>query len=175
MPMRWLVAVAIVLGVGVGFLAVGAGPEGQPGTPPPMRQIPGVTAPDQFPRGCVDCHVNRPDMNMDVRLSTIIGGWQEAVPPEMLARLQPFAPEGMTLKGKHPKVTVAGAEIPKSCLMCHSKTSRSAPPFVRMLHGIHLLGGEQNHFLSMFQGECTHCHKLDRGTGAWSLGNGVEQ
>jgi len=184
------VVVAVVLCIAAFSFARDAIPEGQPPvpagppaqrvppsppTPPPFPQIAGLTAPDQFPRGCVDCHVNRPDLQMDVRLSTLVGHSQEEVDPAFLAKVRAFAPADIPLKGKHPQVEVAGAEIPRSCLICHSRASTSAPPFARLLHGIHLVGGEENHFLSMFQGQCTHCHKLDRATGAWSLGTGVEQ
>ena len=43
-----------------------------------------------------------------------------------------------------------------------------------MLHGLHLLGGDKNVFLSQFQGECRHCHKLDAASGNWSLKSGAE-
>jgi hypothetical protein len=56
-------------------LPVEAKAEGGPQASLPLPQIPGVTAPDQFPRGCVDCHVNRPDLKMDVRISTIMRQW----------------------------------------------------------------------------------------------------
>lgn len=150
--------------------------EGEP-PPPALPQIPGVTAPDRFPRGCVDCHVNRPDLKMDVRISTLLLQWQIKVDPELLVKVREFSPAGMPLKGMHPKIEGELTEIviPDTCLQCHAKTSKSAPPLGRLLHGLHLVGGEQNHFLTVFQGECTHCHKLDAATGSWSLGSGVEK
>jgi hypothetical protein len=148
--------------------------EPSPGAPP-WRDIPGVTSPDQFPRGCVDCHVNRTDLQMDVRISTAMRRWEDGVDPQFLARIRPFVPAGMKLAGKHPAMVTPSAAIPGSCLGCHSQASQSAPPFGRLLHGLHFAGGEQNHFLSMFQGECTHCHKLDAVTATWSLGSGTEQ
>jgi len=171
--------VARFIGVGTMILVAsvipaGGAPEKEPQPAPPVREIPGVTAPDRFPRGCVDCHVNRPDLKMDARISTAMRRWQDTVDPEFLARVRAFAPAGMALKGKHPKLRAEGADIPKACLKCHSRTSTFAPPFARLLHGLHLVGGEKNHFLSVFQGECTHCHKLDRATGSWSLGSGTE-
>jgi hypothetical protein len=143
--------------------------------PPPVRKIPGITAEDQFPHACVDCHINRPDMNMDVRLSTHMKEWNNKVDPALLAKAQECAPTGLTLKGKHPIVTDALKNIPAGCLKCHGKASTEAPPFSRMLHLIHLSGGEKNHFLTMFQGECTHCHKLNMSTGKWSLPSGPEK
>lgn len=52
--------------------AAGAPPESGTAPAPVLRPIPGITAEDPFPRGCVDCHVNMPDRNMDVRLSTLM-------------------------------------------------------------------------------------------------------
>ena len=167
--------VVIILGIAIYTIAVDSAPEGQPPAPPPLRQIPGITAQDQFPHGCVDCHINRPDLNMDVRISTLMRQWQDKVDPAFLAKVQAFAPADMSLKGKHPKVEGALADIPNACLKCHSRTSQSAPPFCRLLHGLHLVGGEKNPFLSMFQGECTHCHKLNSVTGAWSFWSGAEK
>ncbi len=114
---------------------------------------------------------------MDVRISTLMQQWQANVVPALLARVREFAPAGMPLKGIHPKIEGGLAEIliPDVCLKCHSQMSKLAPPFSQLLHGLHLVGGEKNHFLSMFQGECTHCHKLDPATGLWSLGSGVEK
>jgi len=155
--------------------AIAAPPQGPPHVPPPVRQIPGLTAADPFPRGCVDCHVKLPDQDMDVRLTTLMRAWQHQVDPVLLARVRAFTPDDIALEGKHPKVEVAGETIPKACLECHAATSTTAPPLGRLLHGLHLVGGAGNHFLSLFQGECTHCHKLDPATAVWSLGSGMEQ
>jgi hypothetical protein len=135
--------------------------------PPAARKIPGITARDSFPGGCVDCHVNRPDMPGP--LSVRMKQWTEKVDPKVVARLQPFSPKGMTLKGKHPNVAAMVKDIPGGCLKCHGKGSKMAPPFATLMHGIHLTGGEANAFLTTFQGECTHCHKLNAATGEWSL------
>lgn len=171
------VAVVIALGVGIGSLVRDVARGGEEPAPPPLRAIPGVTVPDQFPRGCVDCHVDRPDIGMDVRISTLMGQWQVEVPPALLAKVRAFAPAGSVPKGVHPKLagSVAEMQIPGGCLKCHTSTAKSAPPFGRLLHGLHFVGGERNHFLAMFQGECTHCHKLDAATGVWSIGSGMEK
>ncbi|HEU4390291.1 MAG TPA: hypothetical protein VFV34_20985 [Blastocatellia bacterium] len=142
--------------------------------PQPARKIPGITVDDAFPRGCVDCHINYPQMNVDARFSSLMKGWTTKVEPALLARAQAAAPRGVTLKGKHPDVAFALKNIPASCMTCHSKKSTLAPPFAQMVHGIHLTGGEENHFLTVFQGECTHCHKLDRKTGLWLLPSSPE-
>jgi len=143
--------------------------------PPPARKIPGINAEDRFPGGCVDCHLNYTDMKMDTRISTLMKQWTTAVDPKLLAKAQATAPSGMTLKGKHPNVDASLKDIPSGCLKCHAKGSKTAPPFSRMLHAFHLSGGEENHFMTMFQGECTHCHKIDVSTGEWSMRSGPEK
>jgi cytochrome c553 len=143
--------------------------------PPPARKIPAINAPDQFPGACVDCHINYVDMKMDTRFSTLMAQWSNEVDPKLLAKAQAAAPEGMTLKGKHPVVGQALKDIPKGCLVCHARGSKIAPPFAVMLHEIHLTGGDESHFMTIFQGECTHCHKLDLASGQWKIPSGPEK
>ncbi len=143
--------------------------------PPPARKIPGINAVDPFPHACVDCHIDYPEMKLDARFGTMMAQWNQQVPPELLAKAQASAPKGVTLKGKHPKAAFALQDIPAKCLVCHTKASKMAPPFAAMLHNIHLTGGEQNHFMTMFQGECTYCHKLDTLSGNWSIPSGPEK
>lgn len=162
----------------VGFLllvalATAADSRAQEPPAPQAREIPGITADDQFPQACVSCHVVLPD-GMDVRLSTLLGQMTEGVDSALLALAQSTAPSGVTLVGQHPDARVAVSNIPASCLPCHGTDSKLAPPFGRLMHRIHLTGGEQSVFLSMFQGECTHCHKLDMSSGAWSIPSGSE-
>jgi len=139
----------------------------------PARKIPGITTKDEFPKACVDCHVNRKDMPGS--LSAHLKEWTVKVDPKLLAKAQASAPKGMTLKGKHPNVAAMVKEIPKGCLTCHAKESKMAPAFATMLHAIHLTGGEDNPFLTTFQGECTDCHKLNATTGQWSLPSAPEK
>jgi len=143
--------------------------------PPPVRKIPGITVADPFPNACVDCHLNYEQMKLDTRFSTAMQSWSEAVEPALLEKAQASAPTGMVLKGKHPKVAGALADIPAKCLSCHGKGSKVAPPFASMIHRIHLTGGEENHFLTLFQGECTYCHKLNATTGQWTIPSGSER
>jgi len=135
-----------------------------PAGTPPARAIPGLTAPDAFPRGCVDCHAPIPEPPRDVRISTLMRSWTSGADPKLLAKARAAAP-GLELSGKHPEVLKVGDSIPSSCLGCHQRDSRTAPPFASLLHAIHLEGGEENVFLTVFQGECTHCHKVDLRTG----------
>lgn len=126
---------------------------------------------DRFPNGCVDCHVQLPDR--DVRISSAMKQWSERVHPGLLARAKAVAPAGMELKGQHPKVEAA--DVPAACLSCHGRESKVAPAFGKLLHSIHLTGGESNHYVTMFGGACTHCHKVDFGTGAMTLASGSEK
>lgn len=150
------------------------GQGGKPAAAAP-RAIPGITAKDQFPRGCVDCHVNYTDQKMDLRFSTLMKQWTEKVDPQLLKRVAGSAPTGVTLKGKHPPVLGTLKNVPAGCLPCHGRTSTMAPPFSKMMHALHLSGGKDNRFLTQFQGECMHCHKLNAATGAWSLPSGPEK
>ena len=158
-----------------GVFLIGAGAAGaQPpaGAPPmpPARKIPGLTAPDTHPGACVDCHIMYRDMNLDTRFGTMMRAWAAEVPAAIVARAKGAAPAGMALKGKHPATPAAGLKnIPGSCLACHGSGSKIAPPFNRLIHAIHLTGGDKNPFLTLFQGECTLCHKLDTKTGGWTI------
>ncbi|HSP13997.1 MAG TPA: hypothetical protein VLV78_04520 [Thermoanaerobaculia bacterium] len=136
----------------------------------PVREIPGVTAKDAFPKACVDCHTGK--AGMPAPLSTTIKNWSVKVDPKMVAKLQPFAPKGLTLKGKHP--AVAAKDVPAMCLKCHTATSKVAPPLAPMMHGIHFTGGEANPYLTKFGGECTNCHKFNAATAQWSFPAGSE-
>jgi cytochrome c553 len=142
----------------------------------PARKIPGITAADTHPGACVDCHVNDKVTNHDTRFSTLMKGWTSTVPPALLTQAKGAAPKGMVLKGKHPAVPASGLRnVPGSCRACHGQTSKMAPPLGPMMHVIHLTGGEKNTFLTMFQGECTLCHKLDGKSGAWTIPSGPEK
>ncbi len=151
---------------------VGHSPK-EPPPLPPARPIPGITAEDRFPNGCVDCHLNYQEMNLDTRFSTLMAQWTKEVEPRVMDKAKAAAPQGLTLSGKHPAVNDF-SDVPKSCLTCHQTGSTVAPAFSRMLHAIHLGGGEQSHFMTMFQGECTHCHKLNPVTGEWAIASGKE-
>ena len=142
--------------------------------PPPPRSIPGLTTEDQFPRACVSCHVNRADIGLDVRLSTMMKHWYAEAPAPLVDQARASAPAGLIIKGKHPEADASLQDIPGRCLRCHSRTSKLAPPFAQMLHLIHLTGEGEHSFLRLFQGECTYCHKLDKATGKWAIPSGPE-
>ncbi len=142
--------------------------------PPSARTIPGITAVDSQPEACAGCHVNLPARQLDARLSTALTRWKTGVEPGVLAKAAAAMAAGAAPKGKHPSATQALADIPAACMRCH-KSAKLAPQFARLVHLIHLTGGSENHYLSLFQGECTYCHKLDSGTGEWSVPSGPEK
>lgn len=143
--------------------------------PQPAPEVPGITTEDPFPRGCVDCHVKYTTPDMDTRISTYMSMWHDGVEPALLAKAQASAPSGVILEGKHPDVGDALENIPAGCAMCHSKKSVAAPPLSNMIHRIHLTGGGENFYMTVFQGACTGCHKLDASTGRWSMPSGPEE
>lgn len=120
-----------------------------PGSTPLPRPVPGLTAADSYPQGCIDCHVVYAELGRDKRLSVI-------------------------LQDRHPAAADAFLDIPAGCLECHARGPEPAPSLARIVHLAHLTGAE-NVFLSVFQGECTHCHKLDTSTGVWRLPSGPER
>ena len=142
--------------------------------PPPARMIPGINTMDPFPRGCVDCHINYVEMEMDTRFSTLLNQWAESVEPGLLERARNSAAGDLVLQGRHPVDDAMLDDIPAGCIACHGRESDIAPPFASMIHNVHLVGGEENHFMTQFQGECTYCHKLDMTTGQWTMPSAPE-
>jgi cytochrome c553 len=135
-----------------------------------------LAAGDQFPKGCVSCHTVDEAKGADHRLSVALGEWTAGkVGASLLAKSKASAPSGFTPKGKHPAAEDSLEDIPSACLDCHESGSMKAPPFSRLMHLVHLTGGTDNVFVSTFKGDCTHCHKLDASTGAWSLPSSPEQ
>jgi len=142
---------------------------------PPPRAVPGVSAADLHPNGCVDCHVRISEPEVDARFGPLMAKLAQEVEPELLEMTRATAPEGVTIRGRHPPVPKALRNIPASCNPCHAKDSRVAPPFAKLLHRIHLSSDPENVFMTVYQGECTHCHKLDAATGAFSMPSGPEK
>lgn len=154
--------------------AQAAGRAPAPAATTAARKIPGINVADPYPKACVDCHVNKPPM--DARLGTQMSQWMAGkVNPALLSTVQGSAPAGLKLKGKHPDAADSLGDVPAACADCHSGDSKKAPPLAAMVHRIHLTGGDKNHFMTEFQGECTYCHKLDTATGAWSIPSGPEK
>ena len=133
----------------------------------------GSTTKDAFPNACISCHTST-SKDGDSRISTLMTKWTAVVDPPLLARAKASATDPDKVKGKHPSVPKAGSNVPQGCLsICHKKGSTIAPAFALLMHNVHLTGA-QNRFVARFQGECTHCHKLDQKTGAWRMPTGAE-
>ena len=79
--------------------APAAGTQNMPDEAP---DIPGITAADPFPLGCVNCHINMPDKNKDARISTLMKQLEEEVAPGLLEKAQAASSPGLALAGKHP-------------------------------------------------------------------------
>ncbi len=109
---------------------------------------------DASPRACVDCH------KADKKLSTKLAALAVKVEGPLADQTKAAAPARLKLKGKHPKMAF-GKAIPKSCLMCHAKTSKTAPPFAQLMHLVHRTGAQKI--------DCAACHKLNEATGAMSI------
>ena len=146
---------------------------GGPPTAPPPRAIPGITATDTHPQACVSCHVDMPEIGIDARLTSVLRRLSDGVDPKLLAKVQKAMDGGHLPAGKHPDVADSLESIPGTCIACHEATE-SAPKFSRLMHEVHLTGGEENHFLTVFQGECTLCHKLQE-SGEWVVPSGSEK
>jgi hypothetical protein len=139
-----------------------------------VRQIPGLTAKDAFPNGCVDCHID--GKNGNLRMSALMAAWTKAVPAPLADKARASSVTASRIKGKHPPMANVKANIPQTCLAgCHKKGSTIAPPFAQLMHTVHLAGGSQNRYLTAYQGECMHCHKLDQKTGTWKMPTGPEK
>ncbi len=134
-----------------------------------------VATADGYPQGCIDCHLNMPDIGVDARLSTALEMWIQGVPVELMSTARRAMTGSGTLAGKHPRVIESLQDIPYACMGCHDAYAAEAPAFAPLMHLIHLTGGDESHFLTLFQGECTHCHKLDAQTGQWRLPSGPEK
>jgi len=174
--MSWVVkvaAIAFVMAITVSAVQ-SQSDESATGTPPSPRQVPGLNAPDPFPNGCVDCHINMKERNLDTRFSTLMAKWADGVEPRLLAAAKAAAADSTKIKGKHLKLSVAKMEIPDGCLKCHGSSSTAAPPFARLMHLVHLTGGDANPYMEHFNGDCTPCHKLNKQTGTWSVASAKE-
>ena len=109
----------------------------------------GNTAVDPYPKGCVSCHVLDKSKGKDERLSVALEQWTAGkIEPGLLAKSKASAPAGLTLKGKHPAADDSLEDIPGACLDCHDTGSKKAPPFSRLLHLVHLVGGTNNAYVA---------------------------
>jgi cytochrome c2 len=136
----------------------------------------GLAAGDPFPKGCVSCHTMDKAKGVDNRLGVALAQWTAGkIDAGLLAQAKASMPAGVALKGKHPAAADSLEDVPNACLDCHDAGSKKAPPFGQLLHLVHLTGGTSNAYVTTFKGDCTHCHKLDAKTGAWSMPSGAQQ
>lgn len=136
----------------------------------------GAAAVDPYPNGCVSCHVLDAGKNVDHRLSVAMKEWTSGrIEPGLLAKSKAAAPAGLVLKGRHPAAEDSLEDIPGACLDCHDAGSKRAPPFVRLLHLVHLTGGVNNAYVTTYKSDCMHCHKLNTQTGEWSMPSAPEK
>jgi len=141
---------------------------------PASELLPAGDNTDPFPLACVDCHLNFVERQQDVRLSTLLKQWTSNVDPVLLARAQAVAPQGVTLRGRHPNGTSALNDIPNGCLNCHSGKG-SAPVFGALIHALHFSGGAENHYVAEFGSECKNCHKMNPVNGTVTIPSGPER
>ena len=104
-----------------------------------MPSIPGITAADRFPAGCVDCHIDMPHINQDERLSTIISGWSKnGISSDLLEQARQVARADYRVEGRHPNSADIYRNIPATCIDCHQQGSGSGVPFAPLMHLVHL-------------------------------------
>ena len=109
--------------------------------------LPGITAKDENPNGCVDCHKNQGE-GKDYRLSAGLA----------------------KIKG-HPNVEKIVKVAPKDCTMCH-KAGGKVPELSLVVHKAHFDKPTENAFVTVYKGQCLACHALDLKTGAMSTKSG---
>jgi hypothetical protein len=100
---------------------------------------------DDFPNGCVSCHVVLPD-GMDKRLNAVLD------------------------EVGHVSIRNKVSVVPGDCIKCHRTVD--GPAFSQLIHMAHVREPEKNVFVSRFGGDCRHCHAVDPATGSVSLKTG---
>jgi hypothetical protein len=98
---------------------------------------------DEFLTGCVGCHIKVD--GVDHRL------------PAMLDEIG------------HVKLGSKVKTVPSDCLKCHS--GEEDPTFAELMHLAHF-GEAESEFQQKFNGDCRHCHAMDRETGDARLKEG---
>ncbi len=105
----------------------------------------GALLADDFPDGCVSCHVVLDD-GADKRLTAVLDEIGH-----------------VALKGKV-------ARAPADCIGCHEK--KSDTPFSILIHQAHFDKPDTNVFVQRFGGDCRTCHAMDGSTGEAKLKQG---
>ena len=101
---------------------------------------------DDYPNGCVSCHVQA---ETDSRLNTLL------------------ANIGHGRGGERTK------EIPVGCNRCHAPDgSGNAPSIRKLVHSIHYESPDVNRFVTQYGGDCRSCHSLDSASGHVAIKTG---
>ena len=108
--------------------------------------LPGINAPDNQPKGCVDCHIKT--ASRDFRLTVVLD----------------------SIKGGHPDVAKLVKNVPMDCLKCHY-ASQMAPVLGSMVHRNHYQNQKDNDFLITDKGSCLSCHTVDINSGKIAIKN----
>jgi len=108
--------------------------------------LPGINAPDNQPKGCVDCHVKT--ATRDFRLTAVLA----------------------SIPGGHPDVEKLVKNVPMDCLKCHY-ASQMAPVLGSMVHRNHYRNLVDNDFLITDKGSCLSCHTVDTQSGSIAVKN----
>ena len=101
---------------------------------------------DDYPNGCVSCHVQA---ETDSRLNTLL------------------ANIGHNRGGERTK------DIPVGCNRCHAPDgSGNAPSIRKLVHSIHYETPDSNRFVNQYGGDCRSCHSLDSASGHVAIKTG---
>jgi hypothetical protein len=112
-----------------------------------VTPLSGITVPDEYPNGCVSCHVKVSD-DKDLRLIAV------------LKKVE-----------KHPAIEKMVKTVPSDCLKCHKEGSK-AGLFNLITHKNHFSNPQENAFVSNYKGNCLACHTLDKNTFIMSIKSG---
>ena len=108
---------------------------------------PAITAADDYPEGCVDCHIETDDG--DFRIATLLAE-----------------------KG-HTRINEGGDQVPQGCAYCHSADDEGTASSIRtLMHMIHYEEPDDNLFVSESRSDCRHCHSLDSAEGTVGIKSG---
>jgi hypothetical protein len=105
---------------------------------PSAAELPGLTAADKLPKGCVDCHSNQGE-GKDYRLNVSL----------------------KQVKG-HPDIASIVKTVPTDCAMCHKEGTPKA--LSTALHKSHYEKLAESSFVKFYSGECLNCHTLNTTT-----------
>jgi hypothetical protein len=137
---RWVLAARPAAGVLVcSWLVFGTPASAQPAQ---AVLLAGITAADEYPNGCVDCH-------------KVTGAVDSRLPVLLAAR-------------KHANITAVVNKVPGDCALCHREGTKAGALSSRT-HGLHYTAPRTNRFVTAYRGSCLACHSLDADTGVTRL------